>query len=180
MATGDLADTAFANPFLVCSFANLGRDAEHRWQFECGGFARHGGGARGLAAIVLGGLVVVLALLSNTLSASVTYGPQHTLFWLTPLTAAGLGLGWLSALLMVRLPSMVLMRTMLLIQTAVLCVVNLVPSSTYFAQTVQTWEQGKFIRFHGLTEWLSWGWPFALMVWGVMHLLSNSTRAEAT
>lgn len=29
-------------------------------------------------------LVVVLALLSNTLSASVTYGPQHTLFWLTP------------------------------------------------------------------------------------------------
>jgi hypothetical protein len=81
---------------------------------------------------------------------------------------------------MVRLPAVVLMRTMLLIQTAVLCVVNLVPSSTYFAQTVQTWEQGKFIRFHGLTEWLSWGWPFALMVWGVMHLLSNSNRAEAT
>jgi hypothetical protein len=125
-------------------------------------------------------LVVVLALLSNTLSASVTYGPEHTFFWLTPLTAAGLGLGWLSALLMVRLPAVVLMRTMLLLQTAVLCVVNLVPSSTYFAQTVQTWEQGKFIRFHGLTEWLSWGWPFALMVWGVMHLLSNSTRAEAT
>ena len=125
-------------------------------------------------------LVVVLALFSNTLSASVTYGPQHTLFWLTPLTVAGLGLGWLSALLMVKLPAVVLMRTMLLLQTAVLCVVNLVPSSTYFAQTVQTWEQGKFIRFHGLTEWLSWGWPFALMVWGVMHLLSNSTRAEAT
>jgi hypothetical protein len=124
-------------------------------------------------------LVVLLALLSNTLSAAVTYGPEHTFFWLTPLTAAGLGLGWLSALLMVRLPAVVLMRTMLLIQTAVLCVVNLVPSSTYFAQTVQTWEQGKFIRFHGLTEWLSWGWPFALMVWGVMHLLSNSTRAEA-
>ena len=51
---GDVADKAFANPFLVCSFANFGRDAEHRWQFECGGFARHGGGARGLAAIVLG------------------------------------------------------------------------------------------------------------------------------
>ena len=125
-------------------------------------------------------LVVALALLSNTLSASVTYGPEHTFFWLTPLTAAGLGLGWLCALLMVRLPAVVLIRTMLGIQTAVLCVVNLVPSSTYFVQTVQTWEQGKFIRFHGLTEWLSWGWPFALMVWGVMHLLSNSTHAEAT
>jgi VanZ family protein len=125
-------------------------------------------------------LVVALALLSNTLSAAVTYGPEHTFFWLTPLTAAGLAVGWLSALLMVRLPAVVLMRTMLLIQAAVLCVVNLVPSSTYFAQTVQTWEQGKFIRFHGLTDWLSWGWPFALMVWGVMHLLSNPTHVEAT
>ena len=124
--------------------------------------------------------VLLLALLSSTLSASVTYGPEHTFFWLTPLTAAGLGLGWLSALLMVRLPAVVLIRTMLLIQAAVLCVVNLVPSSTYFAQTVQTWEQGKFIRFHGLTDWLSWGWPFALMVWGVMHLLSNPTGADAT
>jgi len=60
-----------------------------------------------------------------------------------------------------------------------LCVVNLVPPSTYFAQTVQTWEQGKFIRFHGLTEWLSWAWPFALLVWGVLHLLSDTARHEA-
>jgi len=125
-------------------------------------------------------LVVVLALLSNTFSASVTYGPQYTFFWLTPLTAAGLGLGWLCALLLVSRPAVVLMRTMLLIQTAVLCVVNVVPSSTYFVQTVQTWEQGKFIRFHGLTEWLSWGWPFALLVWGVMHLLSDTAHTEAT
>lgn len=125
-------------------------------------------------------LVVVLALLSSTLSASVTYGPEHTFFWLTPLTAAGLGLGWLSALLLVRLPAEVLIRTMLLVQVGVLCLVNLVPSSTYFAQTVQTWELGKFIRFHGLTEWLSWGWPFALLVWGVLHLVSDSRHTEAT
>lgn len=124
-------------------------------------------------------LVVLLALLSNTLSASVTYGPEHTFFWLTPLTAAGLGLGWLSALLMVRLSAVVLMRSLLLLQMGVLCVVNLVPSSTYFAQTVQTWEQGQFIRFHGLTEWLSWGWPFALLAWGVLHLLGDSKRHAA-
>ena len=125
-------------------------------------------------------LVVVLALLSNTLSASVTYGPEHTFFWLTPLTAAGLGLGWLSALLLVRLSAVVLLRFMLLVQMGVLGVVNLVPSSTYFAQTVQTWEQGKFIRFHGLSEWLSWGWPFALLAWGVLHLLRDATHAEAS
>ena len=125
-------------------------------------------------------LVVLLALLSNTLSASVTYGPEHTFFWLTPLTAAGLGLGWISALLLVRLSAVALIRIMLLLQMGVLGVVNLVASSTYFAQTVQTWEQGKFIRFHGLSEWLSWGWPFALLAWGLLHLINETTHTEAT
>jgi hypothetical protein len=73
-----------------------------------------------------------------------------------------------------------LMRIMVLVQMGVLGVVNLAPSSTYFAQTVQTWEQGKFIRFHGLTEWLSWGWPFALLAWGVLHLISDPRHTEAT
>ena len=126
------------------------------------------------------GLVVVLALLSNTLSASVTYGPEHSVFWLTPVTAAGVALGCLAAVLTLGLSATALLRLMLALQTVVLCVVNLVPTSTYFAQTVQTWEQGKFIRFHGLTEWLSWAWPFALLLWGVMHLLGNASRHEAT
>lgn len=125
-------------------------------------------------------LVVILALLSNTVSASVTYGPEHTGYWLTPVTGAGLGLGWLMALLVVKVRAVVLMRWMLLLQAGLLLVVNVAPSSTYFAQTVQTWEQGKFIRFHGLTEWLSWGWPFALLAWGVAYLLSDAARTEPT
>lgn len=125
-------------------------------------------------------LVVVLALLSNTLSASVTYGSEHAGYWLTPVTAAGLALGWLLAVLLVNRPAVVLMRGMLLLQMAMLVLVNLTPSSTYFAQTVQSWEQGKFIRFHGLTEWLSWGWPFALLIWGVAYLMSDAARHEAT
>jgi hypothetical protein len=125
------------------------------------------------------GTVVLLAVLSNALSASVTYGPEHIVFWFTPVTGAGLALGCLAALLTLRLSATTLLCLMLLLQVVVLCVVNLVPPSTYFAQTVQTWEQGKFIRFHGLTEWLSWAWPFALLVWGVLHLLSDTARHEA-
>jgi len=45
---------------------------------------------------------------------------------------------------------------------------------------VQTWEQGKFIRFHGLTEWLSWGWPFALLALGITYLFSDTTHHEPT
>lgn len=124
-------------------------------------------------------LVVVLALISNALSASVTYGPERTWFWFTPVIAAGLALGFLLALLAVKWRALVLMRWMVWTQTGLLVVLNLVPTSTYFAQTLQTWEQGKFIRFHGLTEWLSWAWPFALLAWGVTYLLSDKARHEA-
>ena len=124
-------------------------------------------------------LVVVLALISKALSAAVTYGPEHTGFWFTPVIAAGLALGFLLALLAVKWRALVLMRWMVWTQTGLLVVLNLVPTSTYFAQTVQTWEQSKFIRFHGLTEWLSWAWPFALLAWGVTYLLSDKARHEA-
>jgi hypothetical protein len=125
-------------------------------------------------------VVVVLAFISNALSASVTYGPERIWFWFTPVIAAGLALGFLLALLAIKWRALVLMRWMVWTQTGLLVVLNLVPTSTYFEQTVQTWEQGKFIRFHGLTEWLSWAWPFALLAWGVTYLLSDKARHEAT
>ena len=50
--------------------------------------------------------------------------------------------------------------------------VNLAPMDVYFDQNLQTWEQGRFIRFHGLAQWLSWLWPYALMV-DVMRRLAR-------
>lgn len=37
-----------------------------------------------------------------------------------------------------------------------LSVLNQVPEGAYFAQTLQAWEQGRFIRFNGLAQWLGW------------------------
>jgi hypothetical protein len=34
----------------------------------------------------------------------------------------------------------------------------------YLEQNLQIWEQGRFIRFHGLAQWLGWFWPFAVLV----------------
>jgi hypothetical protein len=42
---------------------------------------------------------------------------------------------------------------------------NQAPASPYFAQTLSTWEQGRFIRFHGLAQWLGWLWPYAALVY---------------
>jgi hypothetical protein len=53
-----------------------------------------------------------------------------------------------------------------------LFVLNLAPESSYFAQTLQTWEQGRFIRFHGVVQWLGWLWPYVAIAY-VMGRISK-------
>jgi hypothetical protein len=35
--------------------------------------------------------------------------------------------------------------------------------SPYFDQSLGSWEQGQFIRFHGVSQWLGWVWPFVAL-----------------
>ena len=37
------------------------------------------------------------------------------------------------------------------------------PADAYFAESLHDWEQGRFIRFHGLVQWVGWVWPYAAM-----------------
>jgi hypothetical protein len=115
-------------------------------------------------------VVVWMAVLANGLSAALTYGPERTWYWLNPQVFDGMALGCLFSLLAIKLSSRWTLGLMLLAQLLLLIGVNLLHTSTYFAQTVQTWEQGRFIRFHGLTQWLNWLWPWAVLVWGVVRL----------
>jgi len=46
-----------------------------------------------------------------------------------------------------------------------LSLLNQAPESAYFSQTLHAWEQGRFIRFHGLAQWLGWSWPYATLVY---------------
>jgi hypothetical protein len=46
-----------------------------------------------------------------------------------------------------------------------LSLLNDASADVYFAMTLQTWEQGRFIRFHGLIQWLGWLWPYALLAY---------------
>ena len=47
---------------------------------------------------------------------------------------------------------------------------NQSPESAYFEQALQTWEQGRFIRFHGVVQWLGWLWPYAVLVFAMARL----------
>ena len=57
-----------------------------------------------------------------------------------------------------------------------LSLLNQAPASAYFADTLQAWEQGRFIRFHGLAQWLGWLWPYAVLVY-VLVRVSRPERA---
>jgi hypothetical protein len=60
-----------------------------------------------------------------------------------------------------------------------LTMLNNASASAYFALTLHNWEQGQFIRFHGLIQWMGWLWPFVLLVY-LMRRLSSSRPSKMT
>lgn len=118
--------------------------------------------------------VLSMALMFNALSAALTYGPVHAWFWLNPQVFGGLAVGTLLSLVTIKLPLRWSLSLMVFAQLLLLFWLNQLTASTYLEQTVQTWEQGRFIRFHGLTQWLSWLWPWAVLTWALYGLFRLS------
>jgi len=118
--------------------------------------------------------VLFCAVGALALTSTLTYGPDHAWAWVTPAALqgliagmlAGVGLSWVS-----RRWAHVLMVLCLL---AMLGLLNRAPASAYLAQSLAVWEQGRFIRFYGLSQWLGWLWPFAALVYGVRASLGRS------
>ena len=114
---------------------------------------------------------------SSALSAALSYGPDHAWAWLDLPVQAGLGLAALLAVVLLVVPRRAAAACALLALALHLSLLNQAPADPYFAQTLQTWEQGRFIRFHGLVQWLGWLWPYAVMLYLVVKL-SGHERDE--
>lgn len=108
---------------------------------------------------------VALALAGMTLSTALNYGPSHALAWLTPYAVPGLAGGLLLALLLAPLSRGLIVGIGLMVLTGLVTAVAQAPDDPYFAQSLQAWQQGEFVRFHGLAQWLGWLWPFAAVGW---------------
>jgi VanZ family protein len=117
------------------------------------------------AAVMLGAGIAVSAL-----SAALSYGPEHAWAWLDEPVQFGLGLAALLAVLLLLLRRRAAATLALLALAVQLTLLNQAPSDPYFAQTLQTWEQGRFIRFHGVVQWLGWLWPYAALAYLVGRL----------
>lgn len=124
-------------------------------------------------------LVLVTALAgvgATTLSTALNFGPDHAMAWLTTTALAGLGAGAATALLLIWVPRRAAAALGLMALTALVSLVAQAPQDAYFAQSLQAWEQGRFIRFHGAAQWVSWLWPYAAMA----YLLGRVAARDVT
>ncbi len=119
-------------------------------------------------------LILAAGILSTGLSAALTYGPQHAWDWMQASVLAALATAPVVAVLLVTAPPRASASVALLALGVYLSLLNQAPADPYFSQTLQTWVQGRFIRFHGLAQWLGWLWPYATLV----YLLSTIWRSE--
>ena len=119
-------------------------------------------------------LVLACGLGVSALSAALSYGPSHAWSWLGVPAVWGLVCGCVLSFFFVMLSARtcwVFLLLALLVQQSVL---NQSPESAYFAQTLQTWEQGRFIRFNGLVQWLGWLWPYTVLLYAIARLTGPS------
>ena len=114
--------------------------------------------------------MVFCALGVTAFSAALSWGPGHAWAWLDRPTQLGLALGVLLALALSRVAWRVCAALLLWALGIYLALLNQAPESPYFAQTLQEWEQGQFIRFNGLAQWVGWVWPYAVLVYVVVLL----------
>jgi VanZ family protein len=106
----------------------------------------------------------------TSLSAAMSWGPLHAWAWLGLATRIGLVLALIIALLLVAIPWRASAALLVLVLGVNLSLLNHAPANAYFALTLQAWEQGRFIRFHGLAQWLGWVWPYAVLVYALVQI----------
>ena len=123
-------------------------------------------------------LILAAGVGVSALSAALSYGPEHAWAWLDAPVRVGLGLAAVLALLTLPLPRRGAAAFALLALVVHLSLLNQAPASAYFAQTLQTWEQGRFIRFHGLAQWLGWLWPYAALLYLLARLSGRADTGD--
>lgn len=114
--------------------------------------------------------LLVVALGANLLAAAMNYSPAHAWTWLNLPVQAGLISAAALAVLLLRAPIRVEAALLLVLLGVFLSLINQAPTGPYFAHNLQVWEQGRFIRFHGVALWLSRLWPYAVLAYVLLYV----------
>jgi VanZ family protein len=126
------------------------------------GFTIVPAGWRRLLLLAASGLI---GLGVATLSTAMNFGPDHALAWLTAPVQPGFALALLAGAALAWASTRLVAGLGLAALTLHLALVNQAGIDPYVAQSLLDWAQGRFIRFHGLAQWVGWGWPYAALVY---------------
>jgi hypothetical protein len=130
--------------------------------------------APGWRRLAMASGALLLAAIGMTLSTLLNFGPRHALAWITPWAGPAVGLAALGVLALAPMPRAVVLGVGLMVLTGLVVGVAQAPADPYFAQSLQAWEQGRFVHFHGLAQWIGWLWPYAAIAWLLSRLASKS------
>jgi len=89
----------------------------------------------------------------------------HAFSWVTTQAMAGLLLGAAAAVPLVGLSRRTCAALGVGVVLTLVALIHLAPPDAYYAQTLQAWENGRFIRFHGLSRWFGILWPYVALAW---------------
>ena len=120
--------------------------------------------------------IFATGIAATALSWALSYGPSHAWGWFGLPAQVGLGAALILSLVLLPAPRRVSAALVLLGAGIYLSVLNQAPTGPYLAQTLHTWEQGRFIRFQGLAQWLSWLWPYATLVYVLTLVWGGETK----
>ncbi len=123
----------------------------------------------------LGG-IALLGLITTALSATLSFGPARAWSWLTMSSKGAIVCDVLVSLILLWVPRRACASLAVLGLVVYLGLINQIPIDPYFEQALFLWEQGRFIRFHGLLQWLGWFWPYAALVYVMTLLWTRETK----
>lgn len=127
----------------------------------------------GWRRLVLTAGALAVGFAATTLSTALNFGPQHAFAWRTPTSTAAIVAGSTLAGLLAWLPRRAAAGVGLIALAALVSLIGQAPPDAYFAESLQGWEQGRFIRFHGVAQWVGWLWPYAAMAWLLARVASR-------
>ena len=125
---------------------------------------------RGWRRQVMLAVLMVTAVGTTTVSTALNFGPANALAWLTPSAWLGLSVGVLLALALAFVRAELVPVVGLAALSAGIALVSRAPHDPYFAASLRLWEEGPFVRFHGLAQWVGWIWPYAAATWLVARV----------
>ncbi|WP_343642276.1 VanZ family protein [Roseateles sp.] len=128
--------------------------------------------------LVLG--AAAIGVTTTAWSTLLNFGPDHAWAWLTATTAPGLILGGVLALLAAFMSRRANAAWGLVVLTALIALMAEAPADPYLLESLQFWEQGRFVNMYGLAQWVGWLWPFAALAWLLYGVTQSDRAADRT